>query len=149
MPFVDEPSYINGPQVDYTAKENVVFNNDVVENLWALDMSVVSDSKGEISNNDVVKQSIRNLLYTMPGERLFNLDYGINLYQYIFENYARVGDIKSEMVRVIKKYEPRVTITASDIEVTVKPSDNSIHIDMAYYIKDSKEIDSLNETLFL
>jgi phage baseplate assembly protein W len=149
MPFVDGPTYIDGPQVDYTAKESLAFNNEVIEDLWSLDMSAECFSKGEIANKDVVKQSIRNILYTMPGERLFNLDYGVNLYQYIFDTYAEIGEIKSEMVRVLLRYEPRVELTVRDIEVTVDPTNNSVHLDLTYYIKDSKEIDALKETLFL
>jgi phage baseplate assembly protein W len=67
----------------------------------------------ESKDLDAIKNSIFNLFTTIPGEKILNPTYGLNLLQFIFtgitEESSRVmGDL---IVKGIGKYEPRLKIT--------------------------------------
>ncbi len=68
---------------------------------------------GFISNDkDIVKRSILNILNTHKGSRVYDPDYGTNLYRLVHElNIQRTRNIaKNEVSEAIKKYEPRAQV---------------------------------------
>lgn len=61
---------------------------------------------------DAIKNSIFNLFTTMPGEKILNPIYGLNLLQFVFtgiteENSRAMGEL---ILRGINKFEPRITV---------------------------------------
>jgi phage baseplate assembly protein W len=61
---------------------------------------------------DAIKNSIYNLFTTMPGQKILNPIYGLNLMQFVFKsvtdlNAKLIGDA---IVEGIKKFEPRLVI---------------------------------------
>lgn len=73
-----------------------------------------------------IKNSLMNLFSTMPGQKLLNPDYGLNLSQFLFTavstTMARM--IGNRIVEGIETYEPRVTVE----NVNVFPDeDNSLY----------------------
>jgi len=66
-----------------------------------------------------IKNSIFNIITTVPGQRILNPYFGVNLQKYLFsrvsEIYAR--NIGNEILQAIINYEPRVVV--QNIEVTV------------------------------
>ena len=70
---------------------------------------------------DAVKQSVQNLILTNRGERPFQPKIGSNITRLLFEpaDLFTASAIKSEIITVLKRYEPRVT------DITVQVFDNS------------------------
>ena len=64
------------------------------------------------TNEQAVARSIKNLVFTNPGERLFQNDIGSGIRQQLFENFDQEFDsIAEEEIReVISRYEPRAII---------------------------------------
>jgi len=89
----------------------------------SLDMLVHPNTADIIPLKDVnaVKQSIKNIVLTSRGEKLFKPKFGGRVAEYLFENVTPFTAIalKSEIEDVIKLYEPRVS------DVVVKVVDNS------------------------
>jgi len=61
---------------------------------------------------DAIKNSLYNLFTTMPGQKILNPVYGLNLMQFVFTgvsdlNARLIGDA---IVEGIKKFEPRLVI---------------------------------------
>ncbi len=75
-----------------------------------------------------VKQAVLNILLTNKGERLYDAQYGSNVRTYLFEplDFGTAGSIKDEIVRTLKRYEPRVTIQ----ECLVEPNFDSNGFDV-------------------
>lgn len=75
-----------------------------------------------------VKQAVLNILLTNKGERVYNAQYGSNVRSYLFEplDFGTAGSIKDEIVRTLKRYEPRVTIQ----ECLVEPNFDSNGFDV-------------------
>lgn len=70
---------------------------------------------------DAVKQAVRNLILTNQGERPFQPEIGSNITALLFEpadTFTAVA-IQKEALRVLKKFEPRIT------NINVQVFDNS------------------------
>lgn len=83
---------------------------------------------------NAVKQSIKNLLLTRPGERPFQPELGSDLYSILFEpmDTVTVEALKGVISTCIGNYEPRVKLQ----EVAVNPNYdmNSYDISLYFYI---------------
>lgn len=105
-------------------------------NNFANDVSIKTISKGQVSDEDVLKQSIENILGTCLGERLFNLSFGCPLMIRIFE----IGDAKAgnqlidDIVRAIKYWDNRVTLIESDIRLNIDLNNHSAFISIPFII---------------
>lgn len=73
-----------------------------------------------VKNETAVARSIRNLIYTYPGEKFFNPDLGSRVSRQLFENFSDITaiNIQSEIENTIQNYEPRVDL----INVRVEPN---------------------------
>jgi len=80
---------------------------------------------------DVVKQNLKMLLLTIPGERMMDPLFGVGIKQYLFEmndteTYGRIGnDIRIQ----VSKYLPFIEI--NDILITGGADDDSLDSHMA------------------
>ena len=65
-------------------------------------------------DNDLaaIKNSLSNLFSTIPGQKLLNPTYGLNLLQYLFESVTTItaNSIGEAILNGITRYEPRVTV---------------------------------------
>jgi phage baseplate assembly protein W len=66
-----------------------------------------------------IKNSLFNLFTTMPGQKILNPVYGLNLAQYLFVQATRQqGRIIGETIlKGVSKYEPRITMRKLNVEV--------------------------------
>ena len=69
------------------------------------------------SGEDDVREALRILLATRPGERVMHPAYGCALHQMVFEavNDSALAEIRDVVERAVLFFEPRVTL----LEVTV------------------------------
>ena len=74
----------------------------------------------DLKNEAAISRSIRNLVYTITGERFFNSNLGSKISQSLFENIDDISSsvLKDEIENVINNYEPRVKL----IKVEVSPN---------------------------
>jgi phage baseplate assembly protein W len=61
---------------------------------------------------EAVKNSIFNLFTTMPGQKILNPVYGLNLLQFVFNGITETGArmLGDLIFKGISKFEPRVTV---------------------------------------
>lgn len=66
-----------------------------------------------------IKNSIFNIITTVPGQRILNPYFGVNLQKYLFSRVSETNarSIGNEILQAIINFEPRVTI--QNIEVAV------------------------------
>ncbi len=95
-----------------------------------------------------VKQSVVNLLMTIPGERPFQSNLGSRISELLFEplDYGVAAQIASEIKTTIRNYEPRIGI----VELVVEPEfeQNSFTVHMEYEIV-GRQDDTPQEINFL
>ena len=87
-----------------------------------------------IKNENAIARSIKNIVFTEPGEKFFNPDFGSKLYSILFENIDDISaiKIKDQIEQSIKNFEPRVDL----IEVEVFPDfdNNGFDVKITYKI---------------
>tara|TARA_Y100001972_G_C7619735_1_gene310775 strand:- start:136 stop:546 length:411 start_codon:yes stop_codon:yes gene_type:complete len=94
---------------------------------------------------DVVKQNLKNILLTNPGERVMDPDFGVGVSRFLFEVKGTFEDILRDRVyRQISKYAPYVQL--EDVEITGE-EDNSVFVLLKYSIDGLNLTDTLSTTV--
>jgi phage baseplate assembly protein W len=87
-----------------------------------------------LKNETAIARSIRNLVFTYPGEKFFNENLGSKVSRSLFENIDEISAsvIKDEIENTIQNYEPRVNL----INVIVNPNydDAEFNVTISYRI---------------
>jgi phage baseplate assembly protein W len=88
----------------------------------------------DIKNETAIARSIRNLVFTLPGERFFNQNLGSNISQSLFENIDNVSAsiLEDEIKNTIENYEPRVDLIS--VDVTPNYDNYEFNVTVKYYI---------------
>ena len=97
-----------------------------------------------VKNDTAIARSIRNLVFTVPGERFFNEDLGSKVSQVLFDTVDDISaaSIKDEIEETIIKYEPRVEL--KDIRVEPDFDNHNFNVTIVY---DVVGIDALTQQL--
>jgi uncharacterized protein len=86
---------------------------------WKFPVGVETASGRIAMSEDVqdIKEAIRIILETAPGERLMRPDFGCGIHELVFSTISRatVGLFESRVREGILKWEPRVEIVQLDI----------------------------------
>ena len=87
-----------------------------------------------LKNESAIARSVRNLVFTLPGERFFNENLGSKVSRSLFENMDEISAsvIQDEITNTINNYEPRVNL----ISVRVSPNydENEFNVTINYRI---------------
>lgn len=102
--------------------------------LISMKKNAFTDDVSVVKNDNAIKQSIKNLVLTNPGEKHFQPNVGSRVFNLLFEPLdAFTADaVKDEVINTINQYEPRVELT----DVVVVPIDqgNKLSITIEYRI---------------
>lgn len=81
---------------------------------------------------EVVKQNLKNLMLTNPGERLMDKDFGIGIKNFLFEpNVSFIKTTLSKRIEgQIKQYMPFVQIT----NLAIEGNENELYLEISYNI---------------
>jgi len=87
-----------------------------------------------IKNENAIARSIKNIVFTEPGEKFFNPDFGSKLYSILFENIDDISaiKIKDQIEQSIKNFEPRVDLV--EVEVFPDFDNNGFDVKITYKI---------------
>lgn len=104
-----------------------------------LKISPVSKDITLVKDEDAVKQSIRNLLLTDPGERLMQPFLGGGIKGLLFENITPdvLKLIKEKVTSTIETYEPRAELI--DVIVSSNYDDNQVGILVRFFVKNVEQ----------
>lgn len=87
-----------------------------------------------------INRCLALLLTSAKGELLGDPDYGCTLYERLFNNYTitQKDIIISEIIEAINKYEKRITVNNTDINIESDPNnDHRYMIHIKYSLKNS------------
>jgi phage baseplate assembly protein W len=87
-----------------------------------------------LKNISAITRSVRNIIFTHPGEKPFDPEFGSQVSRMLFENADPINSIrmKREIEYCINRYEPRVLLTS--VVVTPNYDSNSFDIGINYNI---------------
>mgnify|MGYP003125818470 CR=1 FL=1 len=95
----------------------------------------------------MVKQNLKMLILTNPGERVMEPNFGVGVKRFLFSNYSEgaIGKINNRLRQQLNLYLPIVTIV--DLQFESQPDTNSIRIVLTYQIPDIGINDLLEITI--
>ena len=87
-----------------------------------------------LKNESAIARSIRNIVFTVPGEKFFNENFGSNISRSLFENIDEItaSIIVDEIRQSIQNFEPRVNLI--DLQAFPDFDNNSFDIKIIYEI---------------
>ena len=87
-----------------------------------------------LKNENAIARSVRNIVFTLPGEKFFDENFGSRISATLFENIDDIsaGLINDEIRQSINRYEPRVELI--DVEVSPDFDNNSFDVLIVYHI---------------
>lgn len=112
------------------------------------DENPITGNLARVTNEESVKQSIRNLVLTNRSERFFQPLAGSRINSLLFENFdsSLISSIETEIRETISLYEPRANI--EEINITESQIDqNTLEISILFSIINIPQI--IEMTLFL
>jgi len=91
-----------------------------------------------LKNENAIARSIRNIVFTIPGEKFFNPNFGSRITESLFENIDDITAtiIVDEIRESIQNYEPRVDL--NNVEAFPNYDNNSFDLVITYTIMGSE-----------
>ena len=85
-----------------------------------------------IKNENAIARSVRNIVFTTPGEKFFNQSFGSRISESLFENIDEITAtiIVDEIRQSIDNYEPRVEV--DDVKAFPDYENNSFDVTITY-----------------
>ena len=94
----------------------------------------LNDDLIAIKNETAIARSIRNIVFTLPGEKFFDEDFGSNISRALFENIDDISAnlIQDQISESITNFEPRVRLR----NVITEPNfdNNAFNVTIIYEI---------------
>ena len=83
---------------------------------------------------NAIARSVKNIITTRPGEKLFNPEFGTRITDSLFEllDQTTANEIKDEIQYSINNFEPRVRYIDSIVEPL--PDENAFNVQIIYQI---------------
>jgi phage baseplate assembly protein W len=87
-----------------------------------------------LKNENAIARSIRNIVFTLPGEKFFNENFGSNISRTLFENVDDISGsiIVDEIKQSIVNYEPRVRLV--DVQAFPDYDNGSFDVTIIYEV---------------
>ena len=107
-----------------------------------LDMSGGSiESYNESEVNDLVKQNIKMILLTAPGERMMITNFGVGLRNYLFEMPTQqvFSEIKARARTQLSQYSPPISIQSMEVSF----EGETLYFKMDYIVSLTQVTDSI------
>ena len=94
----------------------------------------LNDDLIALKNGQAIARSVRNIVFTVPGDKFFNEDFGSRVSESLFENIDNISAnlIKQEIKQSITAYEPRVRLLS--VEVNPEFDNNEFNVKITYKI---------------
>ena len=87
-----------------------------------------------LKNEQAIARSVRNIVFTTPGEKFFDEDFGSKINETLFENIDPISAnvIQQEIRQSITNYEPRVNLRG--VKVNPNYDNNEFNVTIVYEI---------------
>ena len=89
-----------------------------------------------VSEEDDIRESLRVLLSTRPGERIMQPAYGCRIHSMVFEsiNESSITEIKDVIERAVLFFEPRISLESIDVDAE-NVYEGTLNIQLNYKIR--------------
>jgi phage baseplate assembly protein W len=136
--YAQKAYYYKDLHLDF--EKNGEYNTTLGKKIEGNDLKVDFDESA-------IRNSLKNLFNTKPGQRFLFPLYGLDLYQYLFEAVNEFNGqlIGEKIVTSIENFEPRVVVR--ECNVVAMPDDNQYDITIIVEIPILNSLASINTAL--
>ena len=95
---------------------------------------VIAPSQGFVNTltlKENVQQNLKNLLLTSPGERIMDVEFGVGVRNFLFENFKDVN-LESKIYEQVSTYMPFLDLIAVDVQPD--PDHGVLSVEITYSI---------------
>ena len=109
---------------------------------YAIDLAKDSLTVGTIKDVAVINQSIENIIFTVPGERVFIPTFGSPIMAVPFKNFSTLNgeQLLDGLIDAIRKWETRINIMENECRLYINPGQHSLAIKIQYSLKSDGSI---------
>ena len=89
-----------------------------------------------LKNANAIARSVKNIVFTLPGEKFFNPNFGSRITASLFENINDItaNIIVDEITESIVRYEPRVQLIEEGVRAFPNYDNNTFDVIIVYEI---------------
>ena len=89
-----------------------------------------------LKNTNAIARSIKNIVFTLPGEKWFNAEFGSRITESLFENINDItaNIIVDEITSSIIRYEPRVQLIGEGVKAFPNYDNNTFDVIIVYEV---------------
>ena len=89
-----------------------------------------------LKNANAIARSVKNIVFTLPGEKFFNQNFGSKITASLFENINDItaNIIVDEITESIVRYEPRVQLIEEGVRAFPNYDNNTFDVIIVYEI---------------
>ncbi len=113
---------------------------------WAMpvDIDPVTGLVASVAYEDDIRQSIRIILETAPGERVMRPDFGCGIHDLIFSaiDSTTLQRIRSEIENALRQFEARIEVLGVTIDEAAT-SEGVLLIELEYQVRRTNQIGNL------
>lgn len=93
---------------------------------------------------DDVREAIRIILGTAPGERVMRPDFGCGIYDMVFEviDSASLTRIANLVTEALARYEPRIELTGVDVD-PYRAAEGRLEVSVSYRVRRTNQLGNL------
>lgn len=115
---------------------------------WSFPLRFAPDGVSLTAGIEAVKQSLRVLFMTEPGERIVRESWGGGMHDFIFENVTDelLANIHNRIEESILRYEPRAVLK----EVNIQPAKQEaccLRVQITVYLSGTELVETVDGTL--
>ena len=94
----------------------------------------LTDDLIALKNEDAIARSIKNIVFTLPGEKFFDPEFGSDISASLFENLDDIsgGIIEDQIRESITNYEPRVELLS--VKTNPNYDNNAFDVTITYEV---------------
>ena len=87
-----------------------------------------------LKNENAIARSVRNIVFTLPGEKFFDENFGSKVTKSLFENIDDISAslIQEEITTSLENYEPRVELVS--VKAYPDVDNNSFDVTIVYRV---------------
>ena len=104
-----------------------------------------------LEDEDVINQSVANILGTQKRSRVFRRNFGSNIHNSIFESLvpSMIRQLKIDIYQALSIWEPRISLSTQNVIVNGYEDEQLIEITINYTILATSQTGTFNDIINL
>jgi phage baseplate assembly protein W len=114
---------------------------------WAMPVALDARTGGvaEAEYEEDIRESIRIIIETVPGERVMRPDFGCGIHELVFASMdsQTLQRARSTVEEALRRYEPRIEIIEVSVDEESSLTDGSLRIELDYRVRKTNQVGNL------